>query len=320
MNQQLSTIQNQSSQTESRKTDPRCASAGGNRKGYAGYECDPVTPYLLWHVRNRVLNCIAGHWLSRDTTYSDGMSLYAITQANPLMFRDPRGRVGMRITSDLLSLDPCPAAGAIAHFQPAVWATDQAEVGQEGIFVNRVYWEEESNICNFPRARKSIGWYETVFDDAGELITVRLPNMGFRVFGPLDESKIHYISRAYRSHGSIKTHGEVRWVPLDALTPGHFKDDPREWTVPPLSTESPLDIRWPALVSPQSPSWFPWARPVGDASNTHTLDWDCCCAASAERASTTISPSVKTADGDWSSIQWTPNGFQPRQELRSADE
>jgi hypothetical protein len=40
--------------------------AGGNRKGYAGYEFDSVAAYSLWHVRHRVLNSDLGRWTRRD--------------------------------------------------------------------------------------------------------------------------------------------------------------------------------------------------------------------------------------------------------------
>jgi hypothetical protein len=41
-------------------------SSKGNRKGYAGYELDPVLARPFYHVRHRVLDCELGRWLTRD--------------------------------------------------------------------------------------------------------------------------------------------------------------------------------------------------------------------------------------------------------------
>lgn len=48
----------------------RCASAGGNRKGYAGYEFEPVTIYAIYDARGLTLNGDLGRWTSRNQTPS----------------------------------------------------------------------------------------------------------------------------------------------------------------------------------------------------------------------------------------------------------
>ena len=64
----------------------------GNRKGYVGYELDPVLAYSIWHVRYRPLNSHLGRWLTRDPLeYVDGASLYQYVGSNPLAGADPQG-------------------------------------------------------------------------------------------------------------------------------------------------------------------------------------------------------------------------------------
>ncbi len=66
--------------------------AGGNRRGYAGYEFDPALAYSIWHVRNRVLNSDIGRWNRRDPAdYVDGANLFAYAQSQPNLLRDPSG-------------------------------------------------------------------------------------------------------------------------------------------------------------------------------------------------------------------------------------
>jgi RHS repeat-associated protein len=66
----------------------------GNRKGYAGYEFDPVLEgaYSFYHVRRRVLNSNLGRWLTRDPLgYVDGANLYEYAKSNPTAGADPYG-------------------------------------------------------------------------------------------------------------------------------------------------------------------------------------------------------------------------------------
>lgn len=64
----------------------------GNRKGYGGYELDPVLAYTTWHVRNRVLLSDLGRWITRDPIgYRGGMNLYQYVSSNPLRNVDPFG-------------------------------------------------------------------------------------------------------------------------------------------------------------------------------------------------------------------------------------
>lgn len=73
----------------------RRATAGGNRKGYAGYENDGVlTSSQFYHVRYRVYNAFIGRWLTRDPMeYLGGLSLYRYLNVSPLKATDPFGLV-----------------------------------------------------------------------------------------------------------------------------------------------------------------------------------------------------------------------------------
>ncbi len=65
-----------------------------NRKGYDGYEFDPVLQptFSVYHVRNRVLNADLGRWLTRDPIgYVDGANLYVYATSNPSAGSDPFG-------------------------------------------------------------------------------------------------------------------------------------------------------------------------------------------------------------------------------------
>ncbi len=70
------------------------ASGVDNRKGYGGYELDPVLAYTTWHVRNRVLISDLGRWITRDPAgYVGGINLYQYVSSNPLVATDPQGLV-----------------------------------------------------------------------------------------------------------------------------------------------------------------------------------------------------------------------------------
>src|SRR5688572_25905503 len=71
-----------------------CAIAGGNRKGYAGYENDGVLANSwIYHVRHRMYHVSLGRWLRRDPLeYHDGAHLFAYVQSNPCTIRDPSGQ------------------------------------------------------------------------------------------------------------------------------------------------------------------------------------------------------------------------------------
>ncbi len=66
----------------------------GNRKGYGGYELDPVLAYTTWHVRRRVLISDLGRFATRDPIgYAGGMNLYQYVSSNPLRNIDPFGLI-----------------------------------------------------------------------------------------------------------------------------------------------------------------------------------------------------------------------------------
>lgn len=72
-----------------------------NRKGFAGYEFDPVLngagtvsgqAVPLYHVRNRVLNCYTGKWMQVDPLgYHDSMDLYEYCKSSPEDKTDAKG-------------------------------------------------------------------------------------------------------------------------------------------------------------------------------------------------------------------------------------
>lgn len=70
---------------------------GANRKGYAGYEIDPVLTgsegwESVYHIRHRVLLSQLGRWTRRDPIgYVDGPSLYHVVASAPLLYVDPAG-------------------------------------------------------------------------------------------------------------------------------------------------------------------------------------------------------------------------------------
>jgi RHS repeat-associated protein len=64
----------------------------GNRKGYAGYEFDPVLQ--AYHVRHRVYLPEIGRWNKKDPLgYVDGMSVYGYVASAPLRATDPTGQM-----------------------------------------------------------------------------------------------------------------------------------------------------------------------------------------------------------------------------------
>jgi len=68
----------------------------GLRRGYAGYEFDPVLGLAgasIYHVRNRVYDAENGRWTKRDPLgYVDGPSLYEYCASRAVDARDPKGK------------------------------------------------------------------------------------------------------------------------------------------------------------------------------------------------------------------------------------
>ena len=94
------------------------AAAVDNRKGFAGYEFDPVLNGTIasggflpvYHVRNRVLNCDTGKWIQRDPFgYHDSMDLYEYCQSDPLDKEDAMG-----LLSSTICLGGKCSAGAVS--------------------------------------------------------------------------------------------------------------------------------------------------------------------------------------------------------------
>lgn len=73
-----------------------------NRRGYAGYEHDPVTAAAgrhLCHVRHRVYEAELGRWMRRDPLgYIHGLGLHIYVDSQPLAFTDPSGLCGRSCT------------------------------------------------------------------------------------------------------------------------------------------------------------------------------------------------------------------------------
>jgi RHS repeat-associated protein len=95
-------------------------SLDGNRRGYAGYEFDPVVS--KYHVRHRVLDPELGLWQTRDPIgYAGGINLYEYVMSNPLAYVDPMGLHG------------CAGGGCGGGFSPDTGVSPGgAEIGHVG--------------------------------------------------------------------------------------------------------------------------------------------------------------------------------------------
>lgn len=71
------------------------SSLTANRRGYAGYEYDPVLETAgrhLYHIRRRAYDAGAGRWMRRDPMgYIDGLGLYRYCKNRPHRLNDPSG-------------------------------------------------------------------------------------------------------------------------------------------------------------------------------------------------------------------------------------
>jgi RHS repeat-associated protein len=87
------------------------------RKGYAGYEVDPILTggdgiASLHHIRHRVLSSYTGRWNRRDPLGNvDGAALYEYAQASPQTSRDPQGLLAK-------ACSPFAACGGGGGYQP----------------------------------------------------------------------------------------------------------------------------------------------------------------------------------------------------------
>lgn len=107
----------------------------GFRRGYAGYEFDPVlgaSSASIYHVRNRVYDAENGRWNRRDPLgYVDGMGLYEYCRSMPSVSTDPSGLAAavpcdrnvlsacmtLALLHGIANLSPC--AGAVRFMQTA---------------------------------------------------------------------------------------------------------------------------------------------------------------------------------------------------------
>lgn len=81
-----------------RRTRVRRAAAGGNRKGYAGYEFDPtMVGQSAWSVRHRLLISNLGRWARRDEAPIHPTILYEYASSSPLTGRDPSGLANVQV-------------------------------------------------------------------------------------------------------------------------------------------------------------------------------------------------------------------------------
>ncbi|MFN0012210.1 MAG: RHS repeat-associated core domain-containing protein [Phycisphaerales bacterium] len=88
----------------------------GNRKGYAGYELDPLTD--KYHVRHRVYDAELGRWTRRDPLgYVDGPSLLEYVGSSPLGHTDWDGLI-VRSTA---AFEPCHKQGCRATYGSATF-------------------------------------------------------------------------------------------------------------------------------------------------------------------------------------------------------
>ncbi|MEX2217214.1 MAG: RHS repeat-associated core domain-containing protein, partial [Phycisphaerales bacterium] len=63
-----------------------------NRKGYAGYEMDPVMLGSKYHARHSVYSAVVGRWIRRDRAgYGDGPNLHQYVKSAPIVLLDPLG-------------------------------------------------------------------------------------------------------------------------------------------------------------------------------------------------------------------------------------
>ena len=91
--------------TEVREYDTN-ADGGNNRKGYAGYEIDPIlggseTWQSIYHVRNRVYLSQLGRWTRRDPLgYVDGYNLNGYVGGAVVCLIDPSALAGQRAVGD----------------------------------------------------------------------------------------------------------------------------------------------------------------------------------------------------------------------------
>ena len=115
------------------------SSAVGNRKGYAGYEFDPVLNGAaggdekpVYHVRHRVLASDTGKWLQKDPLgYHDGMDLYEYCQSDAIDGLDAMGlAVGARTcirAEPVLQDGPNHDSGDHGPFYRYEWTADATD-------------------------------------------------------------------------------------------------------------------------------------------------------------------------------------------------
>jgi RHS repeat-associated protein len=145
-----------------------------NRKGFAGYEFDPIlagngdpkgSAVPVYHVRHRVLNSYAGKWLQKDPLgYHDSMDLYEYCRSDAVDGSDPSGLAssdGVRIpvAFDLFLTSPRGQWIPDPGHAEVTGGTSQTEV--ELMTDNRGFGSYNWNLMN-PNARiASQGWVDS---------------------------------------------------------------------------------------------------------------------------------------------------------------
>jgi RHS repeat-associated protein len=128
------------------------------RRGYAGYEYDPVPEAQgrrLYHVRHRVYDADSGRWTRRDPLgYVDGYNVYAYVGSSPLNFTD---RCGQSATAIGVPGSCAPPAGTfpIPNISPAAircvvvggLVCCYAAATGALVYCNAKYQENKENAC-----------------------------------------------------------------------------------------------------------------------------------------------------------------------------
>jgi len=163
---------------------------GANRKGYAGYEIDPVLTGAngresVYHVRHRVLLSELGRWNRRDPLgYVDGMSLYEYTSGNPSNATDYLGLALEACHRDISGCTNCPDCcdpWELSKEKPRI-ILDMAETYCHGkccncVWVRRLPWTRNCN--NPPLDFKGSKECATLADGVGGRIRVTNIPLGF---------------------------------------------------------------------------------------------------------------------------------------------
>lgn len=269
------------------RSSQECVPAGGNRKGYAGYESDPGLIHSVTHTRFRVLSSELARWARRDPLgYRDGTNGYSYAGNCALRALDPMGTISAKLDGRHHKLSGCPYPNVLGTWGLELQVGPNELIGELGWIVIR--FDQKPNITeciagtvhNTPST-----WYKAfrlMNPFNGLIYPGQLPNApGNCQFSPADINSVSAVINTSAIAPMTGANDGIKGDVAVDLTAHYYPDSVVNLAPDPPTSWSGNDPCWPLLTGGPPSFWNPNqlgnTRVVPNPSRA-TLDvtLDCC--------------------------------------------